>query len=327
MARLVFWGLLSVLLYGGYWFGAARAVEQAVVTAAEDMGQDTWQVSYDSFDTSGFPGAFNLRASEVGIVAPYGTWAWQGPELNATAPGFRPSNVTVTLPETQVMRLTGQTLRLDAGRFVIAAATKLNMALSFERMSVDISKGAVQSDQGWRAGLGEGNTFLTKQEGQERTYDLGLNARDLMLPSNLVLQTGFLPETVDQIDLGAKVTLNRELDRFALDGTGSRAMVERIVLRRFDLLWGDIALDAMGSLDVDEDGRPEGRITLRTADWLEVIDALVAVGMIDAGVAPTMTNMASAMVGADGVLELPVTFRDGFMSMGLLPLGPAPLLR
>jgi hypothetical protein len=330
MGRLTFWIIFLVALYSGYWFVGSRAVGQALNTAIVDARQDGWQVAYEALDTSGFPGQFDISVTDADIVAPDGKWAWRAPSLQVFAPSMQPTHLSAIFARTQALRLGDQTLQIDSTEFQVNAATRLNTALSFDAASVVITGATVQSDFGWRIDLGRVLASFVAEPETAATYNLDVDTVDLALPEPLIAQIApdsGLSNTIARVDLDGSVTLDKPLDRFAFDGDVAQPMAEQIVLTGFDLNWGDIALNAAGTLDIDAQGIPDGRITFKTAQWWTIIDILVAAGAIDPGIAPTLTNVASAMAQDGGMLELPVTFQDGFMSMGLLPLGPAPRFR
>jgi hypothetical protein len=330
MGRLIFWVFFVVALYSGYWFVGARAIEQGLTTSIADARQDGWQIDYSALAVTGFPGQFDLRTVEVDMVAADGKWAWRVPSAQVSAPSIQPTHLNVSFPQTQTLRLGDQTLRIESADMQIGAGTKLNTALTFEAAMIEISAATVQSDFGWQVGLDRAHATATFEPDTVASYVLDVDAANLTLPAQLVAQIApdaALSNTITSIVLDSTVTLDRPLDRFALDGSTSPPVIDKISLTALDLMWGDIDLNAEGSLDIDPQGIPDGRITFRTAQWQALIDVLVAVRVIDTSIVPTLSNMAAAMASDDGVLELPVTFRDGFMSMGLLPLGPAPRLR
>lgn len=330
MARLTIWILLLAVIYSGYWFAATRAFQQALTNAITDARQNGWQIDYDTLDTTGFPGDFDLSAVAMDIVAADGRWAWQAPDLQVQAPSIQPTQVNVAFPNTQTLRMGNQTLRIESDALAIDAGTRLNAALSFDNAAINATEASVVSDLGWQISLDRALATMRRQPEGDRAYDLDVNASGVTIPAATLSQfapDGTLTNTIDTVTLDGEVTLNRALNRFAFDGNGEQPALERIVLTGFDMIWGDIAVNASGALDVDGQGVPDGRIIIKTAEWQAIIDLLVATGAIDSGVAPTLTNMANTMVDDSGMLELPVTFRDGFMSMGLLPLGPAPRLR
>ncbi len=330
MTRLIIWILLLSLLFGGYWFGATRAFNQTVSNAAVLARQNGWQIDYEPLQTNGFPARFDVRTAALTIVPADGRWAWQAPALQIKACSLQPTRISAALPNVQTLRLGDQTLQIESDDLTISAATDLNMALRFDQATVTTTEASILSDFGWRFGLDRADAAFKHQTETDATYDLEIDADGITIPAAFVsqlAQSGVPTNTIDRVVVDGNATLNRALDRFAVDASGVGPALERLVLTRFDMTWGDITLNASGALDVGEDGMPDGRITLRTAQWQVIIDLLVAMGTIDAGIAPTLGNMASSMVDDGGMLELPITFRDGFMSMGFLPLGPAPRLR
>jgi hypothetical protein len=68
-------------------------------------------------------------------------------------------------------------------------------------------------------------------------------------------------------------------------------------------------------------------LDIRADDWRGLIALAVNAGLIDPGVAPTWENFGVMITGGADMLDLPLTFSDGRMALGLLPLGAAPMLR
>ena len=88
-------------------------------------------------------------------------------------------------------------------------------------------------------------------------------------------------------------------------------------------------LNAAGELDVDVSGMPTGRITVRAKNWREMLQLAVASGVVAEGFAPTIERaleLLSQMSGNPRTLDAPLSFEDGRMSFGPIPLGAAPRL-
>ncbi|WP_341367415.1 DUF2125 domain-containing protein [Yoonia sp. BS5-3] len=324
MRRLMFWLLFLALLFSGYWFAAAKGAQEGLRQALEQIRRDGWQVETGAMGVTGFPGQFSLDITGLSVAAPDGFWAWNGPDLQLAAPSIKPTQLSLSLPETQTLRIGGQNIEIAATTLQLNAATRMNMAASFDAASVLMEDALLRSDQGWDMQLASGDVALTAVEEEAQTYGLDVAIADLVLPADLVRQIG-LSDQISSLTTDAQLSFDRPLDRFALEGTPPA--VTTLDLRSLNVVWGDITLGAAGLLDIDAQGIPEGQIIFETAEWRRLIDLLVDTGAVDAGNAATVRTMAGAMAGSDGVLQLPLTFRDGFMSMGLLPLGPAPVLR
>jgi hypothetical protein len=136
-----------------------------------------------------------------------------------------------------------------------------------------------------------------------------------------------LPPTVETLRIVAVVALDAPLDRTA---AMRLPLLDRLTLRETSFRWGTAALAAEGEIAPDAEGRAEGTITIRVTDWRRMIDAAMALGLLRPEIAPTVAEMARLMSEAAGTgenLDLPLRMTGGRMSLGPLPLGPAPQLR
>jgi hypothetical protein len=107
-------------------------------------------------------------------------------------------------------------------------------------------------------------------------------------------------------------------------------LVSGIDLKEALVTWGDVGLFGKGRIAANSDGLAEGRIDFRLTNWRKLLPLLVTTGAVSAEALPTWENALAMLAGQSGdptVLELPLTMRAGRMSLGPLPLGPAPALR
>ncbi|MEO0894751.1 MAG: DUF2125 domain-containing protein [Pseudomonadota bacterium] len=87
---------------------------------------------------------------------------------------------------------------------------------------------------------------------------------------------------------------------------------------------------AVGTLSIDVEGTPEGRITLKATNWREIINLGEATGLLPEPFVPTVNRVLELMAGMSGpshTIDTPLTFANGRVSLGPLPLGLAPKLR
>jgi hypothetical protein len=98
-----------------------------------------------------------------------------------------------------------------------------------------------------------------------------------------------------------------------------------LVIERLELLWPPLDMEARGRLTLDEALRPKGELTARIADLPALLDRLAARGLIPAEQLPAMKLASLAFAGGTNargrpVTELPVSFRDGYLLLGPVPL-------
>jgi len=313
-------------LYSGYWFVARAAVSQGTDALIETLRDGGWQVDFASLSTVGFPNRIDTTATELRLADPAGL-AWAAPFFQVFALSYRPNEIIAVWPDEQVLTLAGQRLSITSQGLRASARIGISTALPLDQVTAESGPMRVDSDQGWSVSLDRALTAFRRAGPVPATYDAFAEATALVPPAVLVARIdpeGNLPETVSRARMDAGLTFDRPLDRF----TGEDGpLLTALDLREMVLEWGDITLSAQGTLTVDARGVPDGRITLSVTNWRGLLDLAVAAGAFSPDVAPTWQAMAETMSGGTDQIDLPVTFQNGLMSMGFIPLGPAPLLR
>jgi hypothetical protein len=127
---------------------------------------------------------------------------------------------------------------------------------------------------------------------------------------------------VAQIDLVAG--FSAPIDRFAGQ---TKPLLTALTVKDGQIHWGDLVLTTKGTIVAGADGLAEGRIDIHIQNWRKMLPVAVAAGLIKADVAPTVENMMALLAGQSGDgtnLDLPLVMKAGRMSLGPVPLGPAP---
>ncbi|CAN0602740.1 unnamed protein product, partial [Ectocarpus sp. 12 AP-2014] len=116
-------------------------------------------------------------------------------------------------------------------------------------------------------------------------------------------------------------------DRFALEK--ARPQVRSLLLENLSARWGDVTFRAAGELDVDEQGIPDGRITIKAVEWRQMLAMAVNAGLVPQALtnsAESGLGLLAALSGDPDTLDVPLGFSGGRMSLGPIPIGPAPLI-
>jgi hypothetical protein len=318
------------LVWCGWWFVAARAAERAVVQwlAASGPGSAVEAAAGD-IAVRGFPNRIDITLTAPALRAPLAGIAWDAPFVQIFALSYRPWHVIAALPPEQHLRLPEATVTLRAGSLQASLVVEPGTALTLDRLALAGDALTVAHEAGDAVSVATLRAGLRQAVGRRFGQDLAVEARQVV-PGAAVqaaLPPGAaLPEALSVIRLAAEIDLTAPLDRHA--GT-TRPAVTAIALREARLVWGDLVIDAQGRVTADAQGRAEGRIVLRFERWRLAVAAAAATGMIAPEVAPTWTSMMELLAsqGTDpDRLELPLSFQNGRMSLGPIPLGPAPLL-
>jgi hypothetical protein len=158
---------------------------------------------------------------------------------------------------------------------------------------------------------------------QANTLRLGADVGVLTLPQAYANFKDLGPD-LSGLHLDAKVTLSQPLDR-----TAQNPQLEGVTLTQFHLAWGVVDLTAQGTLKPDAQGLAEGQIDLRLKGWRSLPAAAVALGLVPASNEVTVQRGLEFLAKASPdpeVISLPLKLQNGLMSLGFIPLGPAPAL-
>ena len=325
MRRLAFIVTFLSVLYSAYWFVGQRAVVAGSNAAISQARSDGWQVEYADMYTRGFPSRFDTTLEDVSFGAPNQSWTWSGPLLRIFALSYQPNKVIVALPSSQQLEIAGQTLDIATQSAKASAAVVPGIDLAFDTATVEIDEVYVESNAGWVLKLDHMLSATRRQDESVSSYDIYSTIDQIMVPSALAQQidpTSLLGPHINWIEFDGAVKLDQVLDRRLV----TVPMLEQMTINDAKLRWGAVTITAKGMIDIDPSGVPEGRLVFQSAQWQEMIEIMVAAGLVDPDAAPTVMRMAGLMA-SNGVLSLPLVFQDGAMTLGPLPIGPAPRFR
>lgn len=327
MRRLLIVVLVAAAAYGGYWFVGARAAENGARDGLTQLAEQGWQVGYEALSTRGFPSRFDTTVTDLDLTTPDGQVRYQAPFLQAFALSYQPTQVIVAFPTRQDITLGGQVVTLASEGLRVSAAARANAALTFETATLEAQLLALSSDTG---GVRTGPVLAAMRAGADLTYDLYGKVDKITLPDDLWQQmfpNGALPLSIAAVTLNGQITLDRTLDRFALDpeaGDPPRVMAVKLSETRLD--WGDLTIAASGDLRADASGFAEGEVTIRARGLDDLLRGLSNIGAIAPGMEQSLQSMATGLADGQGDVTLTLTMSGGLTRMGFLPVGAAPRL-
>ncbi len=330
MRRILVIVTALTLLWGGYWWSGALAMERGFRAWLDARAAEGWVASYDSVETHGFPSRFDTTFRGLALQPPDAGWAWRAPLFQTLMLSYLPNRAVAAWPGPQtILTPLG---RIDVEGERLRASVRLGVATSLplDELRLEAAGLGVAAEAGWRASAAEASLATVATTAARNGQRLGILLSELRPPSAvraLVDPLGAMPDALDRLHLDADLGFDAPWDRFALEDRAPR--LTSIALRDARIEWGALALSAEGSVEIGEDGLPRGRIELRVEDWRRLLDLLRATGMVGEGVAPLTERAMEVLAGLSpdaDVIEAPLSFQRGFVSFGPIPLGPAPRL-
>ncbi|MCA0871555.1 DUF2125 domain-containing protein [Seohaeicola saemankumensis] len=330
MMRLVKIAIVLGLLWSGYWFAAGYGLRSSIAGWFATQQARGWQADYADMSTSGFPLHHVTTLTSPALADPRTGAAWQADWLHLQSPAIWPGQQTLMFADTpQRLSYFDQTAVIEAQDMVAALRLHPGVALELDSMALTSGPWTIIDENGAVARADSLTASMVQTTGPE-TYDFLVDAQEFSPGTSLrrlLRGAPSLPAAFETLKLDMSVTFDRSWDRSALEDR--RPQPHAITLRLADLHWGALRLLAAGQVTVDETGMPTGEVTLKADNWREMLAMAQAAGAIPpqaASPAERVLNMLAGVGGNPNALDVTLGFRNGYVTLGPLPLGPAPRL-
>lgn len=300
-------------------------------------GVDAWiearraagaEADYRGISREGFPFRVVVRLDGPRLALPEAATRplWQAERLSLVLQPWNPRHLIFDLTGSGRIEV-GDDERRHRVDYDVAeglASYQVDAAGALLRLSADIRQVKLDEAGGNAATLARGQLHL--RPGEAGALDLAFQLDSLRLdterlppsarplpafgPEIALLQGDMSIEGAPPLD-GA---LRPWLERWRDDGGD-------LQLRRLKLTWGQVDIEATGTLALDSEMRLLGALTAKVVGHEHLIDAAVAAGQMrhkDAEIAKAVLGTLAAAGG--GVLSVPITLQDGVASLGPVPI-------
>lgn len=331
MRKLLVVVLALAAIWAGYWLVGARGMERALAGWLDARAAEGWVAEYQSVDTQGFPNRFDTTIAGLELADPATGVAWSAPFFQILTLSYRPNHVIAVWPSEQTVASPYERIAVESDRMRGSVVFEPDTALTLERSTIELAGVTLTSTAGWTAALETGQISTRQTPALEHHHDIFFEAGDLRPaePVRAALDpAGVLPEVIETMRIDMTAGFDGPWDRFAIED--ARPAVTFLDLREVRARWGEMDLRASGELEVDAEGVPEGRITVRAENWRQMLEVARSSGLVPEALMPTVARGLELLAGMSGTpetLDAPLDFRNGRVAFGPIPLGPAPRIR
>lgn len=309
---------IAALLWCGYWFAGSSLIRQGVTDLADQERARGVSVDYGDVSVGGFPSRFDLTFTDLRLLDPQSGMGWHGPILRIFAMAYNPQHLIAIAPASQVVSLRGVERNLTADDLRASVSFLLGPAFALNRSRI-VGSNMEMGD--WALGTLRASSDL---QGGEAGHRLGLELLGLTLPAALRAQIDPQegePATVDRLHLDARARFDRPIDRTTLDDPPHLTALDIADLTG---IWGDIQVTAAGSLTADGNGFARGDLKITVRNWRKMLNLAVSAGLVPADRKSAIKSTLGFLSGQSDKITATLTFRDGLVLLGPLPLGTAP---
>lgn len=317
-------------LWGGYWYIGQSTLETQLGSWFDQRRDAGWQADYSDLNTRGFPNRFDTTITDIALADPNTGLVWSAPFFQILALSYKPHHIIAIWPNSQTLATPFETISITSQDMRASLVFDPGLDLAVNRASIVLDGFGLSSDAGWAAKIADGQLALRQTPTVANSYDLSFEANSVE-PASRILQildpAKILPDHLQTLKIEATGLYDAPWDRYAIESR--RPQLTQLNLKLAQATWGDLDLRLAGELDIDATGYPTGTLSVKAKNWREMLDIAMASGVLPAQYGPTLESGLKAIAGLSGnssTIDAPISFKNGRIWLGFIPLGPAPQL-
>jgi hypothetical protein len=318
--------LVAAAGYTAYWFILADRLKDGIGPWAELQRAQGYTLHWESLVADGYPGAFRLRFGHATAIGnsqlPLEIAA---PELSGEAMPWSLQRWRVSAPQGIGIAAPGEGGGLKAGTLEGSVASGGERGTAIDLIARQVVGTGFAA--GFAVASAEADLTLAEHAPAE-PGDAAIGAAFRLTTVTLAAPMPPFGGTIEALSLAATMRgalpPGRPRDAVALwQQRGGTVEITSASLR-----WGALAVDASGTLALDEHLQPVGTLTATIESDDATIDALAALGKLRPGDVALVKNVVGLMAtsGADGKkrLTLPVTLKSERLYLGPVQIAALP---
>ena len=244
---------------------------------------------------------------------------------------YKPNHLIAVWPKAQTIASPDGVIDVTAQDIRASVVFQPGSDLALDRSTITLDSVELRAEAGWASAIEHAVLATRQTAGEPFAHDIALEAKNFT-PSVALRQEldpkGLLPAQFQYLHISTTAAFDRPWNLPAVEG--EKPVWTRLDIDKFVAQWGDLDLQAVGSVDLDREGYPTGSLDIRAKNWRQILDLAVAADSIDRDVADTIAKgleFIAMMSGNKDTLDVPLRFGNRIMSLGPIPVGPAPRLQ
>lgn len=331
MRKLIVIILVLAGAWAGYWWIGAGAAQRGYEAWFDTRRTEGWVADYTDLRVQGFPNRFDMVADGVALADPDTGLSWEADQFQILTLSYKPNHLIAVWPGVQRLATPDQKIDITSDDFKGSLVVEAKPNLPLDRSSFVIENMKMTSSAGWTSSLASAN-FATRQlDGEDNAHEVHFEAKNLVPASRFIQNLGeenLLPSVFDGVTLKARLAFDAPWDRFAIER--ARPQPTEIDLELLTAKWGEMDLQMAGKVVVDAAGLPNGEVTVKAKNWRQMVELAKASGALAPEFEGTLVGALGLIAGLSGdpeTIDVPLGFSNGYMTLGPLPIGRAPVLR
>ena len=330
MRRVIGYATLATLLWSAYWLGMTWTLRSAYLDWLADQRSRGWIAGVAGIESGGFPTRHAFRLHAPSLADPHTGLAWSADWIDLETPALLPRRLGVIFsPGEQRVSIYDRSFALTTTG--MRAGLRLGPGEPSQLRQIGLAADILDlaDPLGRKISVSGLELSMTQLETPE-SYRISLHAAGLSYPDGNSTSNdppAAIQRSFDRLAIRATVAFDRPWDLHALERR--RPQPRQISIELAEIHMGDLGLQMVGNIAVDQTGSPSGEVTIRAADWRHALAAARASGLVHPerfNVAAHALDLVSRFGGDPETLDVTLRLREGNVALGPVPLGTMPKL-
>ncbi len=315
-------------IYSGYWYYLARELRQGTGPWVEARRAEGLDVAWRALEIGGYPFRFRLRISGAALTAtrPF-AYAAESANVEAEASPFHLGAWRFRAPD-------GATVSGPLGTAALSAASLEGSVVATDDATIVTAHANAVEGQGAAQGFAADTLDLKltlPRHAPQTDRDMLAAASVSIIAADLPAAPPPFPRRIDALAFAA--TLRGAIPPGALADALAKWRDDggTLDIDSAHMVWAKTTVDLDGTLALDRAMQPQGALTATVTGADQVVDSIVAAGVMEARYADFAKALLRAIGHADEsgaeALHVPVTLQDGRVFVGPAPIAPLPQIK
>ncbi len=321
--RIILWTISFVILsWSAYWVISAKSIKNELSESIQKFNSGDWSIEYSDAIVRGFPYRFDVTINNLTVKNKKNYLTWTLPYFQILSLSYSPKNLILVWPKEQELKTKTKTINLTSNK-MLASIERTNIrSYDISKFILEVEGAIVKSSQDLVIQSKSLILAIDKLKVETAAYKFGLSSTELSIQLSdhrfygLVglFNTNSLNLNIDAdvyLDTLMRVTKKQDYPK-----------ITNLNLKEININSKDFILTAMGNLETDIQGSPEGDIQLKISDWKQLLSNIKKTG-INKKIIESL-RIFSILSGNQNNLTLELTLKERKLLLGPLLLGSIP---
>ena len=321
--RIIIWTITIVVLsWSAYWMIGAKSIKAELLASIQNINSEDWSIEYSDAVVKGFPYRFDLTINNLKVKNKKNYLTWTLPYFQILSLSYAPKDLILVWPKEQEIKTKTKTISLISNK-MLASIERTNISsYDISKFILEVEGANIKSSEDLVLQSKSIILAISKLKAETSAYKFGLNSTGLLVQSSdqsFYGLIGLLNTNSLSLNINADVYLDTLL---RVTEKKLYPKITKLNLKEISIHSKDLTLTALGDLETDKQGFPEGDIQLKISGWKQFLSTINSTD-INKKIVESL-GFLSILSGNQNDLTLDLKIRERKLFLGPLILGNIP---